>query len=61
MLGRTEVSADPLGRSNLINDNYFTLHSQQLNQLLAQPHAKLFLGVGMSIRHARGCSASRAV
>ena len=40
------------------DDNYFILHSQQLTHSPAQPHAIFIMGVGMSIRHARGCSAS---
>jgi len=61
--GRTPFPADSCsaGRNNLISDNYFTLHSQQLTHSPAQPHAIFIMGVGMSIRHARGCSASRAV
>jgi hypothetical protein len=42
-------------------DNYFTLHSQQLTHSSAQADAIFIMGVGMSIRDARGCSASRAV
>ena len=57
------VPADscPASRSNLISDNYFTMSFQQLTQTLARAHAIFVMGAGMFIRHARGCSASRAV
>ena len=33
------------------NDNYFTLHSQQLTHSPVRPHAIFIMGAGMSIRH----------
>jgi hypothetical protein len=46
---------------NFTGDNYLSFSFQQLTFSVVWAHVIFIMGVGMSIRHARGCSAARVV